>query len=213
MFCHLFPRKILVVHWRVVHHQNHSCFSTLYSLVSWKLLKRGTAFTHERLFYQSVHILSQMFLRWKTEDPWYFTLLLSNKCQMPTHNSFTYTHCHSKTFFYLTPNFHFDLISLSDSIHSFYQFRNQTHWFRAFQSSLSLTEPGLFWCKTQSSKPWSYCQKGIVHFFHAFTFSHFFLIPPLYQISDLLNLLLIDPNGCPDRRRSLLFFFHLPVEV
>ncbi|KAF3949288.1 hypothetical protein CMV_024826 [Castanea mollissima] len=45
---------------------------------------------------------------------------------MPTHNSFTYTHSHSKTFFYLTPNFHFDLISLSDSIHSFYQFRNQT---------------------------------------------------------------------------------------
>ena len=41
-----------------------------HSLVSWKLQKHGTAFTHERLFFQSVHTLSQMFLdgRPKTRD-------------------------------------------------------------------------------------------------------------------------------------------------
>ena len=152
-------------------------------------------------------------LGWKAEDAWYFTLLLSNKCQMSTHNSYTYTHSHSKTFFYYNSKFpfRFDLfvwfnslflsIPQSNALIQSISIKSEPHRTGALLVQDSIVKTVILLLKRYSS------------FFPCVHFLPFLLIPPLYQISDPLNLLLIDPNGFPDQRRCLLLFFHSPMEV
>ena len=114
------------------------------------------AFIHERLFFKVfTPFVNSLILSISQSNAMLFcqtNAVLSNKCQMPTYNSYTYTHSHSRTFFYFDSKFpfQFDLCLIQFTIFINFPIK---HTDSEFQSSLSLTKPRLFWCKTQLSKP------------------------------------------------------------
>ena len=88
VYCVYQKKKIRILHCALsVKSKNRKLLCSViyfHSLVSWKLQKRGTAFTHERLFFQSVHTLPQMFLdgKPKTRDTLHCCCQTNAKCQL-----------------------------------------------------------------------------------------------------------------------------------